>query len=44
MPITSHGLNLPKRLRVRSMILPMTGSLRASNTRAATMMKVMADS
>ena len=42
MPMASQGLNLPKRVRVRSMILPMMGSLSASNTRAATMMAVMA--
>ena len=44
MPITSQGLNLPQRVRVRSMMLPMTGSLSASNTRAATMIAVIADS
>ena len=40
MPMTSQGLNLPNRVRVRSMILPMMGSFRPSNTRAATIMTV----
>ena len=44
MPITRHGLNLPQRVRVRSMILPITGSFSASKIRAATMIAVMAES
>ena len=44
MPMTSHGLNLPHFVRVRSMILPIIGSLSASNTRAPTMMAVIAAS
>ena len=36
-----HGLNLPQRVRVASTTLPMIGSLKASNTRAATMMTLM---
>ena len=42
MPITSQGLNLPQRVRVRSMMLPMIGSLSASKIRAATTMAVIA--
>ena len=42
MPIASQGLNLPKRVRVRSMMLPMMGSFSPSNTLAATMMTVTA--
>ena len=44
MPITSQGLNLPQRVRVRSMMLPMTGSFSASKMRAATMIAVIAES
>ena len=43
-PITSHGLNLPQRVRVRSMMLPMMGSLSASNTRAPTIIALIAAS
>ena len=42
MPITSQGLNLPQRVRVRSMMLPMMGSFRASNILAATTIAVIA--
>ena len=44
MPITIQGLNLPHFVRVRSMILPMIGSLSASKIRAPTMIAVMAES
>ena len=40
-PMAIHGLNLPQRVRVASTTLPMIGSLKASNTRAATMMTLM---
>jgi len=42
MPMTSQGLNLPQRVRVRSMMLPMIGSFSASNIRAATTIAVIA--
>ena len=41
-PTSSHGLNLPHFVRVRSMMLPMIGSLNASKTRAATIIIVIA--
>ena len=44
MPITSQGLYFPQRERVRSMILPMIGSFRASNTRAPIIMAEIAPS
>ena len=44
MPMTSHGLNLPQRVRVRSIILPIIGSLNASKIRAPTIIAVMAAS
>ena len=43
-PAVSHGLNLPKRLRVRSIMLPMIGSFSASKIRAAIMIAVTAPS
>ena len=42
MPMTSQGLNLPQRVRVRSIILPIMGSLSASKILAATTMAVIA--
>ena len=42
MPMTSHGLYLPQRVLVRSMMLPMSGSFRASKTLAPIMMPVIA--
>ena len=44
MPMRIQGLNLPHFVRVRSMILPMIGSLSASKIRAPTMIAVMAES
>ena len=41
-PTTNHGLNLPHFVRVRSMMLPIIGSLKASKTRAATIIIVIA--
>ena len=43
-PIRSHGLNLPHFVLVFSMMFPMIGSFRASNTLAATMIAVIAAS
>ena len=41
MPASIQGLNLPCLPRVRSMMLPMMGSFKASKIRAPNMMAVM---
>ena len=41
-PIISHGRNLPQRVWVRSSIMPIMGSLTASQIRAISIMAEMA--
>ena len=43
-PKNSQGLNLPQRVRVLSIMLPMIGSFKASKTLAKTIMPVTAAS